>query len=112
MGVKGKAFARVAAAGLAAVVLCTNSNFQAFATLGGMVEMIPQKKEAGISTPSEATPSEASESVGDKETIITEVKAVKDIAATPSEALKISSEVFEGTWSLIKGDGILKNSAD
>lgn len=112
MGVKGKAFARVAAAGLAAVVLCTNSNFQAFATLGDMVEMIPQKKEAGISTPSEATPSEASESVGEKETIITEVKAVKDIAATPSEALKTSFEVFEGTWSLIVGEGTLKNSAD
>ncbi len=112
MGVRRKVFARVAAAGLAAAVLCANSNFQAFATLGDIVEMIPQKKEAGFSTPSEATPSEASESEGEKETIITEVKAVKDIAATPSEALKVSTEVFEGTWSLMKGDGILKDSAN
>ena len=111
-----KVFARAAAAGLAAVLLITNSNFQAFATLGETTKDITQEEEDEAATPSEAvkaaSPSEAAEAEDLKqEAGKSNLEVAEEIASTPSEALAASvKESVTGSWSLITGEGVLKDS--
>ncbi len=112
-----KVFSRVAAASLAAVLLITNSNFQAFATLGETMTDVTQEKEDRSATPSEAvkaaTPSEAIKTDDlDDEAEKPNLEVTKETVSTPSEALAafVNQSVTGSSWSLITGDGVLKDS--
>ena len=112
-----KVFARVAAASLAAVLLITNSNFQAFATLGETMTDVTQEKDDSSATPSEAvkaaTPSEAIKTDDlEDEAEKPNLEVIKETVSTPSEALAafVNQSVTGSSWSLITGDGVLRDS--